>query len=335
MVSYLNVHSALEARRSQAQSTNGLGPRVMLVGPVDVGKSSLSKLLVGYAVRRGRRPIFVDLDIGQGQITIPGVIAATPVERPVHPVEGFSYAVPLAYYYGHANPTENPKLLKALVSRLANQVHTRLQQDPVGRSSGLILNTMGWVEGLGYDILVYSIAAFQVDVVLVLGHERLFVDLNHEFQGKNVSIVKLNKSGGVVTREPSFRRRTRNERMRDYFYGVNGDLCPHSTILGFNSVSIYRAGGGPVAPTSALPIGATSLVDPTRLVEIQPSRDLVHSVLAVSHAPSPDFLLDSNIAGFIYVSDVDVEKQKITCVAPSPGPLPSRYLIAGSLKWLD
>lgn len=55
----------------------------MLVGPTDAGKSSLSKILLGYAVRMGYQPTFVDLDIGQGSITAPGVIGATPVDKPI------------------------------------------------------------------------------------------------------------------------------------------------------------------------------------------------------------------------------------------------------------
>ena len=42
------------------------GPVVMIVGPTDSGKTSLCKLLVNYAVQMGRRPVFADLDVGQG-----------------------------------------------------------------------------------------------------------------------------------------------------------------------------------------------------------------------------------------------------------------------------
>lgn len=37
----------------------------MICGPVNVGKSTLTKILLNYAVRMGRRPVFVDLDVGQ------------------------------------------------------------------------------------------------------------------------------------------------------------------------------------------------------------------------------------------------------------------------------
>ena len=50
----------------------------MICGPSDVGKSTLCRLLLNYAVRMGRRPIYVDLDLGQvGFFFIFGVIFVT------------------------------------------------------------------------------------------------------------------------------------------------------------------------------------------------------------------------------------------------------------------
>lgn len=40
------------------------------MGPVDVGKSTLCQLLLNYAVRMGRRPVFVDLDVGQVSVCV-------------------------------------------------------------------------------------------------------------------------------------------------------------------------------------------------------------------------------------------------------------------------
>lgn len=74
MVVYANCHAALEFLRIEADKENKKGPTAMIVGPSDVGKSTISKILLNYAVRMGRRPLFVDLDVGQGQISIPGTI---------------------------------------------------------------------------------------------------------------------------------------------------------------------------------------------------------------------------------------------------------------------
>lgn len=80
------------------------GPRVIVVGPTDSGKSTLSRMLLSWAAKQGWKPTFVDLDIGQGSITIPGCIAATPIEMPIDPVEGIPLEIPLVYFYGHTTP---------------------------------------------------------------------------------------------------------------------------------------------------------------------------------------------------------------------------------------
>lgn len=74
MVIYCNCHAALEDMRCDAEKENKRGPIAMLVGPCDVGKSTVCRILLNYAVRMGRRPLFVDLDVGQGQISVPGTI---------------------------------------------------------------------------------------------------------------------------------------------------------------------------------------------------------------------------------------------------------------------
>jgi sigma54-dependent transcription regulator len=42
-----------------------MGPRVVLIGPTDSGKSTLSRMLLNWAVRSGWEPTFVDLDVGE------------------------------------------------------------------------------------------------------------------------------------------------------------------------------------------------------------------------------------------------------------------------------
>ena len=59
-----------------------------------------------------------------------------------------------------------------------------------------------------------------------------------------------------MSRPPAVRKQARMQRVREYFYGVRGDLSPHSQTVRLDDLRIYRIGGGPRAPTSALPIGA-------------------------------------------------------------------------------
>jgi hypothetical protein len=82
-----------------------------------------------------------------------------------------------------------------------------------------------------------------------------------------------------------------NALFQEYFYGIANDLAPHSNIVNFSDVSVYRIGGGHQAPRSALPIGPEPMADPTRPVAANISTDMVHTVLAVSYAKEPDEII--------------------------------------------
>ncbi|XP_068335410.1 protein CLP1 homolog isoform X1 [Pyrus communis] len=353
-ISYVNVHAVLEERRHRAKplppdDPNSQGPRVIVVGPTDSGKSTLSKMLLSWAAKKGWKPTFVDLDIGQGAITIPGCIAATPIEMPIDPVEGIPLDIPLVYFYGHTTPSNNVDLYKVLVKELAQVVERQLSGNAESRASGMVINTMGWIEGQGYELLLHAIDTFNANVILVLGQapmtvhifllnsqEKLWSMIRNVLKNKpGVDVVKLQKSGGVVSRNAKFRQKSRSHRIREYFYGLANDLSPHSNIANFSDFSVCRIGGGPQAPRSALPIGAEPAADPTRLAPVNINRDLLHTILAVSFAKEPDQIISSNVAGFVFVTDVDIQRKTITYLAPSAGELPSKYLTAGTVTWLE
>ncbi|WVZ77315.1 hypothetical protein U9M48_025196 [Paspalum notatum var. saurae] len=337
MVIYVNTHAILDARRARARvaAVQGgdleasQGPRVIVVGPTDSGKSTLCKMLLSWAAKLGWKPTYVDLDIGQGSITIPGCISATPIEKPIDIVDGIPLEMPLVYFYGHPNPSINADAYKVLMKELAKTLEKQFSGNAESRAAGMVINTMGWVEGLGYELLLNAIDTFKANVVL----EKLWKMLKDA--KPNIDVVKLHKSEGVVLRNSKYRQRTRSFRIKEYFYGIANDLAPHSNIVNFSDVSVYRIGGGHQAPRSALPIGAEPVADPTRLVAVNISTDMIHTVLAVSYAKEPDEIISSNVAGFIHVTDVDIQRKKLTYIAPCPGDLPSRLLIASSLTWYE
>ncbi|KAG0252138.1 Cleavage polyadenylation factor subunit clp1 [Actinomortierella ambigua] len=377
MVSYLNTHYALEQRRVKATRENGHGPRVMIVGPTDVGKTSLCRMLLSWALRQDRQPIYVDLDCSEGSITMPGCLTATPLTEQIDIEEGFgssatsaptagSAIMPLAYYFGYPNPKENLKLYEMLVSRLAKSVSRRLDEDEAARRSGIVIDTTGLIDHTaGYDIIAHCIKSFRVDVIIVLGHERLYSDMvrlhgkpgggagqqqqqqqqHQQGAARPIAVMKLSKSGGVVERDAAFRRQTQNQKIREYFYGTTkSELAPFSTMVHFHDVEILRVGEGSLAPTSALPIGEDRKVSETHVVQVDASGDLLlHSVLAVSNANQTKLetdkdereVLESSLAGFVYVSEVNEARKRMTVLAPCPGRIPKRIWWMGSLKWAE
>lgn len=129
MVQYLNCHAALEQLRVAAEEKDERGPIAMIVGPMDVGKSTLARIFLNYAVRMGRRPLYVDIDVGQGAISIPGSMATVLIERPASVEEGFSQNAPLVYHFGHNSPGANNSLYKAVISKMAEVTLNSLNEN--------------------------------------------------------------------------------------------------------------------------------------------------------------------------------------------------------------
>lgn len=60
---------------------------------------------------------------------------------------------PLAYWLGHTSAAQNVNQFRRVVSTLAAAVLKRLELDPEVQRGGLIVNTCGWVDGVGYELL--------------------------------------------------------------------------------------------------------------------------------------------------------------------------------------
>lgn len=61
-------------------------------------------------------------------------------------------------------------------------------------------------------------------------------------------------------------RKARMQKIREYFYGVGSNLCPHSIVMKFEEITICTIGSDLIAPVSALPIGSQSSIGTTEIV---------------------------------------------------------------------
>ncbi|KAI8334497.1 Pre-mRNA cleavage complex II Clp1 [Blakeslea trispora] len=162
--------------------------------------------------------------------------------------------------------------------------------------------------------------------------------MSNILSGKPIAVVKLSKSGGVVERDRQFKTRLQRTKIHEYFYGTpKCELSPYSMLVNYDDIKIWRV-GDVIAPSSALPLGMDSSSDETQVVRVDNYDMCLHSILAMLNAGQDEHennLLGSNVAGFVYVSDVDEEKRKVTILSPSPGRLPKKHLLMGSFKWME
>lgn len=366
MVSYLNLHFKLEALRTAADKTRQMGPRILVVGPPNAGKTSLVKMLTGWATRMGRQPLVVNTDCREGMLALPGSLSAavfatiidittdwgnTPSSGP----SAVPVKLPLVYNYGLGQPEENMRLYKRLLSRLAVTATSRLTEDPDVKTAGLLIDTGGVnVSKGGYDHIAHIVAEFSVNIVLVIGSERISSEIQKKFAGQKTSldepitVVSLDKSGGVVERDTGFLQQVHEAAIKEYFFGdTNTTLSPFTQQVDFSALSIWKVNqgiysfhmvhlksnytNGEIASASATL--EDDIYSDTMLEKIEPSLMIQNCILSVIYASvhdSADTIRDSNVMGYVYVAEVDEKRRKLKVLAPVSARLGDRPLLWGS-----
>ncbi|KAI4623828.1 Cleavage polyadenylation factor subunit clp1 [Alternaria sp. BMP 2799] len=353
MMSCANLHFALEnlRDRSIASGSIEMGPRILVVGPENSGKTSLVKTLTSYAVKTSRQPMVVNLDPRQGMLSVPGSFSAAVYSSIVDIEEGWGSSpisgpspipvkMPLVYHYGLKDPEEG-RVFKPLVTRMALAVTSRLEEDTLSKQAGFIIDSSGAIsQGRNgvYDNIEHIVSEFSVNVVITLGSERLYSDLSRKFSARTggdpsetVSVVRLDKSGGCVDRSEEYMKALRHAQIKEYFFGKGDEtLAPSSQMADAADLNIFRVvegeGNGGIDE-----YGMT--VERQIFEKVTPSEALQNQLLAITTASPNDpqsVIRDSSIRGYIYVADVDEAKKKVKLLSPLPGQTPGNAMILGS-----
>ncbi|KAF2010081.1 Clp1-domain-containing protein, partial [Aaosphaeria arxii CBS 175.79] len=366
MTSYANAHFALEELRERAMSAthNGSadlhgGPRVLVVGPENSGKTSVVKILTAYAVKMGHQPIVLNLDPKQGFLGVPGAFSAAAFSSIIDIEEGWGSSpisgpspipvkMPLVYHYGLANTEDGAgqKLFRPLVTRMALAVTSRLEEDSTAKQAGFIVDSPASIaQGKAgvYENIEHIVSEFSINVVFVLGSERLYSDLQRKYTARDpsdpVHVIRLDKTGGAVARDESYMKSLRQAQIREYFFGTGDNtLGPHSHMADFADLNLFRI-VDPAESTASAPAGdeydiyGTGAGVGSIYERVTPSSSIQNSLLAVTTASAnepQDSIRDSSVKGYIYVADVDEAKRKVRLLSPQAGQTPSTAILLGS-----
>lgn len=138
-------------------------------------------------------------------------------------------------------------------------------------------------------------------MILVLDQERLYNELVRDMP-RFVKVIFLQKSGGVVERPKGARSESRDQRIREYFYGTpKNSLYPHSFDVKWSEIKLYKIGAPPL-PDSCLPLGMKAEDHLTKLVPLTPNNGILHHILAISFSEKDDEdVILSHVAGFVCV----------------------------------
>eukprot|EP00922_Rhytidocystis_sp_ex-Travisia-forbesii_P070206 GHVS01104916.1.p1 GENE.GHVS01104916.1~~GHVS01104916.1.p1 ORF type:complete len:470 (+),score=89.58 GHVS01104916.1:77-1486(+) len=362
MKEYLSLSQILDARRELSAIQRAIGPRVLVTGAGSSGKSSLCSLLCNYAVRAGKSPLFVELDI-RGSTDrsylsfFPGCIGCTEISS-VHSKEPKD---PLCFFFGRTEAQEDRKLFLQLCEQLSLCVYKRLAANleqtkwqthrddsdaaPLTAASGLIVNAP---YECGSTMLMELVEIFGIDVIVVLDNPSLKQKLALSLPpDQTIAVVGLPKQGGVVSVDKERLRELRLQRYSNYFSG-RGLLSVRVRLSELHLVMVDSH------QTSQLPDSARS-ADSLSVESASGSRvdavewcgggmALLNAVLGVSAATHRQHVHTSPAVGLAFVKNVeereDVEGARefmVDLLTYVPDVIARQLVVPGDklLKWWD
>ncbi|KAK8858722.1 hypothetical protein IAR55_002951 [Kwoniella newhampshirensis] len=159
-------------------------PLVALVkGPKRSGKSTFARALLNNLLNRYQRVAWLDCDLGQGEFGCGGVVGLWILDQPVLGPPFSHPAVPFrGHYLGTYTPLTCPDEYIAAIRHLVEHYRYNMQHndaedtnsDKIGSLVPLVVNTQGWVKGLGEDLLR------EIEAIAEASHIYAFTSPTHE-----------------------------------------------------------------------------------------------------------------------------------------------------------
>jgi len=179
--------------------------RILIIGPVDSGKSFLFRKIIELWKKRGYRFTAIDTDVGQSTLGLPTTI--TSMNR-----EGKQF-----FFYGFSSPRAHPFRFLSGVSRMNKQ----------GR---IVVDTTGYVEfPHGLEIKKAKIEILQPDLVVA------FPSSDHSWEefiaSISTKVVKMERDPNVKRRGPKERAIHRIRKFQEFFKKTRETVIPRASLF--------------------------------------------------------------------------------------------------------
>jgi len=168
---------------------------VMIVGAIDVGKTSFCAYLANRAMKETRSVTIVDADLGQSDVGPPSTISSCRVTKPIR--DPFEIGAEKVSFIGVTSPSG---ALREAVDGIGKMAEKALNPD----LDLLIVNTDGWVEG--EDAVRYKLALVKRVT------PRILIGIQEQNELTFLLGAMTETQNIVIEPSPAIRKRERDER---------------------------------------------------------------------------------------------------------------------------
>jgi polynucleotide 5'-hydroxyl-kinase GRC3/NOL9 len=183
---------------------------VMILGRVDVGKSSFCAFLANNVLRGKRKVVVVDGDLGQSDVGPPASVGFGRVRRPVKDL--FEVDADDVFFIGLTTPSGAMDRIIAGLVRMKDEALEKTDAE------FLIVNTDGWVEG--EDAGTYKVSLVESvnpDIVVGLQQQN---ELAHILSALKTETIAVATSAAVKERDREKRKVLRELGYKKYLKGA-------------------------------------------------------------------------------------------------------------------
>lgn len=222
----------------------------IIYGKKSTGKSTLSRYLVNNLIEQYGRIALLDCDAGQTELTPPGLVSLSVLSNPLLGLPDTNLITTtvdyqLCHFIGNTTPKNCPeRYMRSILHLHSFYEHTQLDEFFVeGRKIPIIINTHGWVEGVGKDILNDLIFYLKPQYLLQMAEpikKKYIEDGLIEKDGYNpvqcyVDAIKF--EGAIAFPTPIEKRSTQ---LLNYFGLINYKLAEEGPMLFKSSSKTFK-----------------------------------------------------------------------------------------------
>ncbi|KAJ6261811.1 hypothetical protein Dda_2610 [Drechslerella dactyloides] len=152
----LTISPSWQSTITSLGSSKNSPKSIFITGAKSAGKSTFARCLTNAITSQSprRAVVYLDLDPGQPSFTPPCMVS---LHRITSPIVAPSFAGPRSaellrqHHIGYASPREDPKYYLRCAANLFREF--RAQSEREGEQPTLIVNTCGWIKGMGRELL--------------------------------------------------------------------------------------------------------------------------------------------------------------------------------------
>jgi len=182
----------------------GKGMRVLIIGPVDSGKTSLTGFIANYFLERGFEPYVLEADIGQEDLAVPGTVALSKIRNKfiwLRELDSQHFR-----FVGCITPSKCGAEIIASVMDLISEVRG---------DSLLIINTDGWVNSAAAMLYKLELIRWIKPSHILVTDREIYELLRNSLRSCKIYYAEPPKNRAIRDREA--RKELRKEAYLKYF----------------------------------------------------------------------------------------------------------------------